>query len=178
MHGNDVQVTFKRMHRVYKSAWQREFLELLDAHGPMLMAMLRRLCGSHHEAEDVFQETAVRVWRGFSGRPKLRNPRGWVMTIGYRAFLDTRKRHMRSECLQDRVDERHGLPSDLAEKSEDCDRVRIAMADLPEPIREVVTLHYVGGLSLSQTAVAMEISEGTVKSRLNTALNRLRSVLE
>jgi DNA-directed RNA polymerase specialized sigma24 family protein len=42
----------------------------------------------------------------------------------------------------------------------------------------VVVLHYVGGLSLSQTAATMEISEGTVKSRLNAALKKLRGVLE
>jgi DNA-directed RNA polymerase specialized sigma24 family protein len=33
----------------------REFMELLDAHGAAAMAMLRRLCGSRHDADDVFQ---------------------------------------------------------------------------------------------------------------------------
>ena len=160
------------------SAWQREFLALLDAHGGVLMGMLRRLCGNHHEAEDVFQETAARVWRSFAGRPTLRSPRAWVMTIGYRAFLDARGRQNRHEDLLDPVDHRNVSPGQLAEHSEECDRVQAAIADLPEPVREVVVLHYVGGLTLKQTAAAMEISGGTVKSRLNSALTRLRSVLE
>jgi RNA polymerase sigma-70 factor (ECF subfamily) len=160
------------------SAWQREFLELLDAHGAMLMAMLRRLCGNGHDAEDVFQDTAVRVWRGFAGRPRLRNPRAWLMAIGYRAFLDGRSRQPRPEGLHEPVDSRNASPGQRAEQSEDCDRVQAAIADLPEPIREVVVLHYVGGLTLRQTAAAMEISQGTVKSRLNAALNKLRSILE
>ena len=50
----------ERSCRVPNSALQREFLALLDAHGGVLMGMLRRLCGNHHEAEDVFQETAAR----------------------------------------------------------------------------------------------------------------------
>jgi RNA polymerase sigma-70 factor (ECF subfamily) len=166
------------MHRVFKSAWQREFLELLDAHGPTLMAMLRRLCRSAHDAEDVFQETAVRVWRGFADRPRLRNPRGWILTIGYRAFLDTRQRSGRHDDLQDLTDSRQGSPVDVAVQAEDCDRLQVAVAGLAEPIREVIVLHYVGGLTLRQTAAAMEISEGTVKSRLHAALNKLRSVLE
>lgn len=75
-----------------KSVMHRQFMEILDAHGPALMGMLRRLCRSRHDAEDVFQDTAVRIWRGFASRPLLRNPRGWIMTIGYRAYLDARER--------------------------------------------------------------------------------------
>jgi RNA polymerase sigma-70 factor (ECF subfamily) len=164
--------------RVAKDACQRQFLELLDLHGPTLMAMLRRLCGNCHDAEDVFQETAARVWRSFCTRPRLRNPQAWVMTIGYRAFLNTRDRRPRHEGLSDLMDDRHGSPGQMAERSEERDRVQAAIADLPDSIREVVVLHYVGGLTLGQTAAAMELSPGTVKSRLNAALNKLRSVLE
>jgi RNA polymerase sigma-70 factor (ECF subfamily) len=176
--GNDgFRLTIERMQRVARGAWQKEFLELLDDHGATLMAMLRRLCANPHDAEDAFQETAVRVWRGFAARPRLRNPRAWVMKIGYRAFLDTRKRRRHGE-LQESVDDRTPSPVDAAGRAEDCDRVQAAISGLPEPIRDVVVLHYVGGLTLRQTAAAMEVSEGTVKSRLNAALGRLRSALE
>ena len=168
----------ERSRRVPKDACQREFLELLDLHGAMLMAVLRRLCGHCHDAEDVFQETAARVWRSFSKRPRLRNPQAWVMTIGYHAFLNARERRPRHEELTDLMDHRHGSAGQAAERSEEHDRVQAAIAGLPEPIREVVLLHYVGGLTLGQTAAAMELSIGTVKSRLNAALNKLRSVLE
>jgi RNA polymerase sigma-70 factor, ECF subfamily len=160
------------------SAWQREFLELLDAHGATLMALLRRLCGNRHDADDVFQDTAARVWRNLRSRPRLRNPRAWVMTIGYRAFLDAHSRKPTHEALDDPVDNRISAAGQSAEQAEQRDRVQAAIAGLPESIREVVALHYVGGLTLRQTAAAMQISEGTVKSRLNAALNRLRSVLE
>jgi len=168
----------ERSRRVPEDACQREFLGLLDLYGPTLMAMLRRLCGNCHDAEDVFQETAARVWRSFGTRPRLRNPQAWVMTIGYRAFLNTRDRRPRHEGLSDLMDDRLGSPGQMAERSEERDRVQAAIADLPDPIREVVVLHYVSGLTLGQTAAAMELSLGTVKSRLNAALNTLRSVLE
>ena len=126
----------------------------------------------------MFQETAMRVWRGLAGRVKLRNPRGWVMTIGYRVFLDTLRRRSPCTNLEDQADHRLGPPGELAERSEDCDRVQAAIAELPDPIRQVIVLHYVGGLTLSETAAAMEIPEGTAKGRLNAALKKLRSVLE
>lgn len=162
-------------------ATHRQFMELLDAHGPSLMAMLRRLCGSRHDADDVFQDTAVRIWRGFGSRPWLRNPRGWVMTIGYRAYLEAREKKGRREEPRDGPDppDEKGRPAEqAAEHAEDCGRLNGAIAELSEPIREVVVCHYVGGLTLRETAAAMNLSQGTVKSRLSAALVKLRSVME
>ncbi|MGI8981367.1 MAG: RNA polymerase sigma factor [Pirellulaceae bacterium] len=42
---------------------QSEFLQMDDDHGAAVLAMLRRLCGNMPDAEDAFQETAVRVWK-------------------------------------------------------------------------------------------------------------------
>ena len=163
---------------VNESADSREFAALVDAYGASVLAMLRRLCGNCHDAEDVFQDTAVRVWRHSAGRPKLSNPRAWLMTVAYRAFLDHRKRRPRHEELDEKSDDRSVPPDACVEHAEDVERLNAAVAKLPEPIREVVVLHYSGGLSLRRTAEAMEISEGTVKSRLNAALKQLRSLMQ
>jgi RNA polymerase sigma-70 factor (ECF subfamily) len=162
---------------------QRDFLALVDDHGATLLAMLRRLCGNASDADDVFQETALRVWRNFGTRPLLRNPRGWLMTIGYRAFLDHRERRHRHDPLVDPVDHRSQPPEAQAERSEWSERLNVAVGELPADIRQVIILHYTGGLTLRETAAALGISLGTVKSRLNAALNKLalnklRSVLE
>ena len=100
------------------------------------------------------------------------------MTIGYRAFLDSRMRSRTTTELADPADHRGLSPRDLAEKAEESQRVQAAIAGLAEPTRDVVVLHYIGGLSISQTAAAMDIADGTVKSRLNSALTTLRSALE
>jgi len=159
------------------SSERRAFLELVDSHGPAVMSLLRRLAGNPHDAEDMFQETAVRVWRNFSKRPVLRNPRGWLMTIAYRVFLDKHDRS-KHDLLGDSPDIRLPSPDSQAEHSEQCSRLNAAVAELPPPVRQIVMMHYTGGLTLRQTAAALDISLGTVKSRLNSALVRLRSVLE
>jgi RNA polymerase sigma-70 factor (ECF subfamily) len=163
---------------VGKDAWQREFLRLLDEHGPALMGMLRRLCRNAQDAEDAFQETAVRVWRAWGDRPWLRNPRGWVMTIGYRAFLSLRERREDHAELPELADLREQRPVDQASHGEECARMQTAIDALPEGVREVFVLHYAGGLTLRQVAAAMGLSTGTVKSRLSAGLRQLRSVLE
>ena len=158
-------------------AQTHEFLALADEHGPAVMGMLRRLCRHEQDAEDAFQETAAKVWRTFAARPQLTNPRGWLMTIAYRVFLDQRERAKSHEAFIDAADKRHGTPPQHAVQSEEASRVQAAIAELTEPLREVVVLHYTGGLTLRETAEAMQISHGTVKSRLGAALNQLRKRL-
>ena len=155
-----------------------EFLDLVDSHGPAVFAMLRRLCGNVHDAEDAFQDTAVRVWRSFSNRPRLRNPRAWLMTIAYRAFVDHRARRVPAEALVDVPDPRSDPPDVQAERSDECRRLSAAMEGLPDTMRQILVLHYTGGLTIRQTAELLGVSEGTVKSRLNAALSRLRSILQ
>ena len=156
---------------------RRFFLDLLDRHGAAVVSMLRRLCPSAHDVDDVFQETAMRAWRSLPGRGGLRNPRAWLLTIAYRSALDHRARRSRHAEFQDGPDEKLADPSCQAQRSEECRRVNAAVAELPEPIRDVVVLHYTGGMTLRETAQAMGISVGTAKSRLSRGLEQLRKAL-
>jgi RNA polymerase sigma-70 factor (ECF subfamily) len=157
---------------------RNEFLAMVDAHGPAIFAMLRRLCRNVHDAEDAFQNTAVRVWRNIGARPLLRNPRAWLMTIAFRTFVDLKARKPQVHALVDVPDPRVRSPDNQAEQSDEFDQLGSAMNDLPDALRHVLILHYTGGLTIRQTAQALDVSDGTVKSRLNAALTKLRSVLQ
>ena len=124
--------------------------------------------------------TSSRKWRRGSGatsssRPRLRSPRAWLLTVAYRQFLDHRARWPVHVSLSDHdppgrdwsaVD-----PAALAERSDEARILDEAVNELPEVLRSVIVLHYTGGLSLRETAEALGISAGTVKSRLNPAWN-------
>jgi RNA polymerase sigma-70 factor (ECF subfamily) len=159
---------------------RQEFVALLDAHGAALLATTRRLCGNNHDADDLFQETAVRVWRIFGSRPWLRSPRAWLITIAYRTFLDDRKRVRRCTTDQpdDFIDYRIASPERQLEQAEACAQLNQRVDELPPEIRLVVTLHYTGGLTIRQTAAAMGTSLAITKNRLHLALKQLRSALE
>jgi RNA polymerase sigma-70 factor (ECF subfamily) len=157
---------------------RRKFLALLETHGPALLGMLRRLCRNAHDADDVYQDTAMRVWRHFPNRPRLRSPKSWLMTIAYRAFVDHYERRRKHEPLIEPADQRSQSPDTQAEKAEWSQRVADAVQSLSPAVRQVVALHYTGGLTLRETAAAMDVSIGTVKSRLNAGLASLRSILE
>lgn len=166
--GNDMGESQKR----------EEWIALVDAHGDALWVLVRKLCRRPQDAEDAFQEAAARAWRLWPGRAAIANPRAWLMTVGYRAFLDLRRKaavHAASAAVEpDPVDHRHASPAAAAVAAEEACRVKSAVAALPDEVREVFVLHYAGGLSLAETAAAMGIKTGTAKSRLATGLNELR----
>jgi RNA polymerase sigma-70 factor (ECF subfamily) len=78
----------------------------------------------------------------------------------------------------DAPDLRFPTPLEHAERDETANRLRDEVADLSDPLRDVLALHYTAGLSIRETAAAMGISTGTAKSRLNAALNELRRRLQ
>jgi RNA polymerase sigma-70 factor (ECF subfamily) len=161
-----------------------DFQSLLDEHGAATLALLRRLSGNPHDADDLFQEVAVRVWRNRKARPILRNARGWISTIAYRAFVDHLAARPCHATLEDddraffRVGpDRDRDPVAIAEVAERARLLDSAVARLSPPLRTVIVLHYTGGLSLREVARAAGISVGTVKSRLNAGLEQLRGRL-
>jgi len=168
----------ERVEPVAVSPLREEFLAMVDAHGGAVMGVLKRLCRNSHDAEDVFQDTAVRVWRNFANRPRLRNPKAWLIKIAYRAFLDLHAKRRVHEPFIESEDAHSQDPLKQTERADDLRQMHGAVAGLPESMREVIVLHYTGGLTLRQTADVLGISTGTVKSRLNTGLAKLRSVLE
>jgi RNA polymerase sigma-70 factor (ECF subfamily) len=159
-------------------AERQTFLELVDRHGASVLAMLRRLCGNRHDADDVFQEVAARVWQNLQSRPRLRSPKAWLMTVAYRQFLDHHaRRPVHVPLLDHDAPERDWLaadPATVAERTDDAKSLDEAVQQLPESLRSIVVLHYTGGLSLREAAAVVGVSVGTVKSRLNTALTHLR----
>jgi RNA polymerase sigma-70 factor (ECF subfamily) len=161
-----------------ESQKREEWIALVDAHGDALWALVRKLCRHQQDAEDAFQEAAARAWRLWPGRAAIANPRSWLMTVGYRAFLDLRRkaggRAANVAVEQEPVDGRHAPPAAAAVAAEEACRVQSAVAALPDDVREVFVLHYAGGLSIAEAADAMGIKTGTAKSRLAAGLNELR----
>lgn len=155
----------------------RQFEELVDQHGGTVRAFLNRLCRNRHDADDAFQETAVRVWRHLSRGEIVLHPKSWLMTVAYRTFVDLKARKRKPTASFIEAADVRSTPEYTVELREDAARMLAAIDQLTDTVREVVLLHYTGGLSLRETADALGISEGTAKSRLNAALVQLRKRL-
>jgi RNA polymerase sigma-70 factor (ECF subfamily) len=150
---------------------------------------IRRLCtrmtGDEHRAEDLTQETFARA---FALRETFRREARFS-TFLWRIALNlcsdecraTARRAERSlddgpgECSEPRATA--PAPHALAAQREQAGMVREALAQLPEHYRSVVVLRHYEGLKFREIAHVLNIPEGTVKSRMAEALNRLAGLL-
>jgi RNA polymerase sigma-70 factor (ECF subfamily) len=131
-------------------------------------------------AEDLTQETLLEAWRSlarFDGRCQFST---WLHGILRHRFLKGRRRRNTARLSTadglKRVPAAGLAPERVAQDAEDAQRVRQAVANLPEDHRVVVELRFFAGASLDEIAAAAGCPPGTVKSRLHHALEKLRQM--
>ncbi len=166
---------------------------LIERYGPMVLGVTRRFLRDEADARDCVQETFLSVYRSadrFEGRARLQT---WLRRIATNAALmRIRSRRSRPEDAIDpqgpTYDEfafREGprranalTPDEILERAETTDLVRRAVDRLPEPYRAVLLLRDIEGHSTAEAAEMLDVSEGTVKTRLHRARTRLKEQLE
>jgi RNA polymerase sigma-70 factor (ECF subfamily) len=153
--------------------------ELYDLYAGRLYGLGVRMLGDAGMAEELVQETFVRVWRAAPGfDPDKGSVRGWVFTIARRAAIDLHRR--RPKGTQNLDDE--SLP-ELGAMDGALDAlvleltVREAMDTLSPQHRQALELAYQHDLSQSEIAERLGVPLGTVKSRTHTALRAMREAL-
>jgi RNA polymerase sigma-70 factor (ECF subfamily) len=150
---------------------ERALGALVDRHAGRIHAHLVRVCGSRDDADDLLQETWVRVARGARTYRSERPVRPWLYGIASHLASDLRRRRAvraraGAEAAADPPPRALGPLDGLA--------LRERLARLPDRLREVVWLRYYAGLDEAEMAEALAIPRGTVKSRLHGAMRLLR----
>ena len=159
------------------------FAELVDRYKDLVFGLIFRLVEDRQQAEDLAQETFLRVHRGlpyFRGEASLST---WIYRIVVNLCTQSRgRRH--GELSLDETDAagRPRLEPGRADRSfsdvELRDRLRKAMAQLPPKYRVLVAAHYLDGIQYESLAEALDLPLGTVKTHLHRAKRRLRGILE
>jgi RNA polymerase sigma-70 factor (ECF subfamily) len=143
---------------------------LHEAQGRVL-ALLRRLCASEADAEDVLQETLAKVWRLRAGFDAAQNGEAWLLQAAFRCFCDHRQRRLRQPPTV--------AGTDAAAPVRACDlelrdEVRHRLAALAPLERELLLGFHADGLSLRDLAARHGLPLNTVKSHLHRARSRLQ----
>jgi RNA polymerase sigma-70 factor, ECF subfamily len=158
--------------------------EALYKYYPGVLALLRRLGFPHDEAEDLAQESFVRVFRRMK---EYRGDARW-------AYLEQTVRHVAANAIRAKnTGKRHGqtvsdevlatvpdsmpLPDEGLAQTAVVSRVRTAVTQLKKIDQTILLLH-LNGRSYDEIAKGLGISMSAVKSRLNTARRRLRELLD
>jgi RNA polymerase sigma-70 factor (sigma-E family) len=154
------------------SAWEAEFSSYFAAHAVPLRRVAYLLAGNWHDAEDLVQATFVRL---FPVWPRIRaeSADAYVRRVLVNVYLSSRKaRRSREVPLAE-------LPDGPAPAWAEDDRLAMATAlrSLPPGQRAVVVLRFWQGMSVAETAEALGVSAGTVKTQTFRALAALRRFL-
>jgi len=159
---------------------------LYDRYGVAVYSLALRMLGDRLLAEELVQETFVRVWRQSSSYSRARGAAAtWVLGIARNLAIDElRRRGARPNIADGNADARLELvesgeddPSEQAYASIRHEEVTGALAQLPEAQRKVVELAYFGGLSQSEIAARLGDPLGTVKTRMRLGLEKLKNLL-
>ncbi len=175
----DRQSDYELMQRIAADD-QGAIEELYDRFGSLVYRMAYQTMPSRSDADDVVQEVFVRLWRT-AGRfdPKRAALVTWVMLISRRHMVD-RLRRLRSKVKPVMLDEGWSPPSDEASpetgalQDERFAALLERVEKLPELQQTVIKRAYLGGQTLKQIGIELDVPLGTIKSALSRALVRLR----
>ncbi|MFM7121824.1 MAG: sigma-70 family RNA polymerase sigma factor [Gammaproteobacteria bacterium] len=156
------------------------FAELVRRHLDAVHGYLYRLCGSRDDADDLAQDTFLRVWaRAETWRPGAVRVTTWLHRIAHNIWVDTRRR-ARSMPLEDPegvLDPAPGADAGLREQRA-LTQVDHALRALPTAQRAAILLAEVRGFSNPDIAAVLGTSVRAVESLLGRARRQLRDLLE
>ncbi len=157
----------------------RAFAQLVEPHREIAFRVAYLITRNPADAEDALQDGLLKAWRAL-GRFRPNAPlRPWLLRIAANEARNRRRGEGRREGLALRA--AAASPGEAAPSPEEAalaaERRRLlldALEQLPERARLVLELRYLLGLSEDETAAALGVRRGTVKSRSARALERLR----
>lgn len=146
------------------------FRAFVEANGATLLHAARLLTGDHHRGEDLVQTALTRLYQKWD---RVDAPLAYARRALVTAHIDSTRRRWWGERPTDQLPET-AAPDGEEAASDQRDELRRLLAALSPRERAVVVLRYYCDLSEQDTAAALDVPVGTVKSSCARALARLR----
>lgn len=162
----------------------RALAEVYGLHGDLVFGLARRVTRDEQLARDISQEVFTYLWE-LPGRVDLLRGtlRTYLAVVTHRRAVDEvrrSERRNRTEAALVPASAEEGPEAGVVEAATHTwrkQRLAAGLAELPDDQRRAIELAYYDGLTYKQVARVLGIPEGTAKSRLRLAMNRLRSLL-
>jgi len=174
---SDEKILFARIAEGDEAAFRKLFHDYM----PVVYPMIVQVTKSGAVAEDIIQETFLRLWIHRDRLKEIRNPRAWILRIAYfQAFTFLRDQSIHSKAVANLSTEETN-PADteqfMAFKHTE-ELVKQAVDKLPGQQNKAYRLSREGGLKTAEIAREMGLSEQSVKNTLVRALKFIREYLE
>ena len=153
--------------------------QYIRQYGKRLYGLCMTLCADKHEADDLYQDTWVKVLKRFDTYDPSRDFEPWLTRLCVNTYRDRLRRLSRSPFLNFSSNETKEafLLTATAPEKEDYSDLYAAIDQLPEKLRLTIILFYFEDMDIEKTAQTLGIPTGTVKSRLHKARIQLKEVL-
>ena len=153
------------------------FRVLIERHGPMVLAVCRKILRAQHDAEDAFQDTFLALARSANRIKHGETLGAWLNRVAFHVALRARSRASQRRVLErNRTDFRKEYPTDPLDWSL-IPLLRDEVSRLPEHYRLPVVLCYLEGNTNQEAAAQLKCPLGTIKGRLSRARQILRDRL-
>lgn len=158
--------------------------DIFDKYGVRIYKAAYLLAGNREDAEDLCQDVFCEYFKSASGFKGCSSVFSWL----YRIMLNLHYQRLRKKYKHQSVIKNQNLlneetqdmlPIDIAsiEKEETMNKLWHAITGLPDIYKSVVMLKYIQGLSYEDMAEVLDCPVGTIRSRLNTAREKLKQEL-
>lgn len=161
----------------------RQFEAVVRPHFDALYRAAMRLTRSREDAEDLVQEVSLRAFPELDRLETLESPRGWLLRVQYRLFVDEFRRRTRSpvsaetgEASVDRAKSDAPGPEELTEASQRHECLARVWNQLDRKQRALLALH-AEGYSLAELEAITGLSRNVISVRLHRARARLAKLL-
>jgi RNA polymerase sigma-70 factor, ECF subfamily len=160
------------------AAWE----PLVLAHQEAVFRLSYLLLGDPDDAQDVAQETFLRAWNHLRRFDPARPLRPWLLSIAANLASNRRRSAGRYLAALTRAFRNEPAPSASTEEKSvrhmEASELWKAVRTLNVPDQQIIYLRYFLDLPVTETAEVLKVAEGTVKSRLSRALDRLRGIIQ
>jgi RNA polymerase sigma-70 factor (ECF subfamily) len=166
---------------------EKAYRELIELYQSQVFSICLRMVRRREDAEDITQETFVRMFRALERYDPERPFAAWILTIASRLCIDhIRRRRVSPVSLTQREpgsEETHDIdvadpgfgPDEITSRSEEEKQANALIHSLPEHYRIVVVLRHQQDLSYEEIAEALNLPLGTVKARIHRAREILKT---
>ena len=164
-----------------------ELEKCIELYGKDIYAFCRQLTYSRQEADELYQDTFLKVMELLYKIKMEDNPKSYILSIALRLWKNSKRKYARRRQIADMeslTEEEQGIGEDAYSLEDEvvarerAREVRHAVRELADKYRMPVYLYYMEELSIPDIAGVLKIPKGTVKSRLYQARKLLRERLE
>lgn len=180
----------QRLARLARKGDPRAFVEIVELYNSKIFYLAYRMLSNRHEAEDVVQDTFLRVYRNLDRYDENQKFSTWIYRIGTNLCIDRLRKRKPNYSLDAEMNDQEGIdgyamfPSDDRTPetyllvSETQQLVHEAIESLPAKYKTVMVLRYLKDMSLQEISDVLDMPVTTIKTRVHRGREFLRKKLE